>query len=75
MNIIIRSSSLQFKNPQTGHATKAIREHYLSRLITVDIDGEEQTLSFSKDEMPFIIEKEGMEEIIRQRLNSDRSPL
>lgn len=70
MNIIIRSSSLQFKNPQTGHATRAIREHYVGRLIMVDVDGEEQTLSFNKEEMPFIIEKDDMEEIIRQRLSS-----
>ena len=72
MNIIIRSSSVQFKNPQTGHATKAIREHYIGRLISVDIDGMEQTLSFKKDEMPFIIEEDGMRFIIEERLKAEQ---
>lgn len=53
MNIEIKSSSVQFKNPQVGQPTRAVEEHYYGRRIIVDVDGEEQVFRFLPTELPF----------------------
>ncbi len=68
MNIIIRSSSIQFKNPQIGQPTRAVEEHYNGRRIVADVDGEERLFRFKKDEMPFAIDEDEMVELIKQRV-------
>jgi len=68
MNIIIKSSSIQFKNPQIGQPTRAVEEHYNGRRIIADVDGEERMFRFKKDEMPFICDEDGMIELIRQKM-------
>lgn len=52
MNIIIKFSNIQFKNPQIGQPTRAVEEHYNGRRIIADVDGEERMFRFKKDEMP-----------------------
>ena len=71
MNIIIKSSSIQFKNPQIGRPTRAVEEHYNGRRIVADVDGEERMFRFKKYEMPFIIDEDGMINLIRQRLEEN----
>ena len=71
MNIIIKSSSIQFKNPQIGQPTRAVEEHYNGRRITALVDGEEQLFRFKKEEMPFNIDEEEMIELIEQRLQEE----
>ncbi|MEK3888076.1 hypothetical protein [Bacillus sp. FSL K6-3431] len=44
MNIIIKSTRIQFKNPQIGKASKAIPEHFFGRNITASVEGEERLL-------------------------------
>ena len=68
MNIIIKSSSIQFKNPQIGQPTRAVEEHYNGRRITALVDGEERMFRFKKEEMPFNIDEEEMIELIEQRV-------
>ena len=68
MNIIIKSSNIQFKNPNIGQPTRAIPEHYNGRRIIADVDGEERMFRFKKDEMPFIVDEDEMVELIEQRL-------
>ncbi|SHF13317.1 hypothetical protein SAMN02745784_02912 [Tissierella praeacuta DSM 18095] len=68
MNIIIKESKIQFKNPQIGQPTRAIKEHYNGRRIVADIDGEERMLRFKKDEMPFVADEDDMILAIEQRL-------
>lgn len=68
MNIIIKSSNIQFKNPQIGQPTRAIPEHYNGRRIIADVDGEERMFRFKKDEMPFVIDEDEMIELIEQRI-------
>jgi hypothetical protein len=68
MNIFIKSSNIQFKNPNIGQPTRAIPEHYNGRRIIADVDGEERMFRFKKEEMPFIIDEDGMVELIEQRL-------
>ena len=68
MNIIIKSSNIQFKNPNIGQPTRAIPEHYNGRRIIADVDGEERMFRFKKEEMPFIVDEDEMVELIEQRL-------
>ena len=71
MNIIIKSSSIQFKNPQIGQPTRAIPEHYNGRRIIADVDGEERIFRFKKEEMPFIVDEGEMIELIRQKIEEE----
>ena len=68
MNIIIKSSSIQFKNPQIGQPTRAIPEHYNGRRIIAMVNDEERMFRFKKEEMPFIVDEDEMVELIEQRL-------
>ena len=71
MNIIIKSSNIQFKNPNIGQPTRAIPEHYNGRRIIADVDGEERMFRFKKEEMPFVIDENGMIELIRQKIEEE----
>jgi hypothetical protein len=71
MNIIIKSSSIQFKNPQIGQPTRAVEEHYNGRRITALVDGEEQMFRFKKDELAFDVDEEDMILAIEQRLSKE----
>ena len=71
MNIIIKSSSIQFKNPQIGQPTRAVEEHYNGRRIIAMINDEERMFGFKKDEMPFVIDEDGMIELIRQKIEEE----
>lgn len=66
--IIIKSSNIQFKNPQIGQPTRAVEEHYNGRRIIADVNGEERMFRFKKDEMPFICDEDEMVELIEQRI-------
>lgn len=66
--IIIKSSTIQFRNPNIGQPTRAVEEHYNGRRILVVLDGEERMFRFKKDEMPFIIDEDEMIELIQQKI-------
>ncbi len=69
--IIIKSSNIQFKNPQVGQPTRAVEEHYNGRRIIADVNGEERMFRFKKDEMPFICDENEMIELIRQKIEEE----
>ena len=71
MNIIIKSSSIQFKNPQIGQPTRAVEEHYNGRRIIAMVNDEEQMFRFKKEEMPFVVDEDGMIELIRQKIEEE----
>lgn len=54
MNIVLKSSHLQFKNPVLGQSSRAVEEHYYARRIVAIVDGEERHFRFTKDELPFL---------------------
>ena len=72
MNIIIKSSSIQFKNPQIGQPTRAVEEHYNGRRIIALVDGEEEMFRFKKDELAFNVDEDDMIEAIEQRLSTEQ---
>lgn len=71
MNIFIKESKIQFRNPQIGQPTRAIPEHYNGRRIIADVDGEERMFRFKKEEMPFIVDEDDMIELIRQKIEEE----
>lgn len=71
MNVIIKESKIQFKNPQIGQPTRAVEEHYNGRRIIADVDGQEKMFRFKKDEMPFIVDEDEMVLAIEQRLAAE----
>ncbi|MGE8207839.1 hypothetical protein ACQKP0_25575 [Heyndrickxia sp. NPDC080065] len=68
MDILIKSSAIQFKNPQIGQPTRAVAEHYNGRRITALVDGEEKLFRFRKDELAFNADEVDMEAAIEQRV-------
>ena len=70
--IIIKSSNIQFKNPQIGQPTRAVEEHYNGRRITALVDGEEQLYRFKKDELSFNVDEDDMILAIEQRIASEQ---
>ena len=68
MNIFIKESNIQFKNPNIGQPTRAIPEHYNGRRIIAVVNDEERMFRFKKDEMPFLIDEDEMIELIKQRV-------
>lgn len=71
MNIIIKSSNIQFRNPQTGQPTRAVEEHYNGRRITADVNGEEEMFRFKKNEMPFVCDEDEMIRLIEKRVRKE----
>ncbi|MBW4827658.1 MAG: hypothetical protein KZY61_00960 [Clostridiaceae bacterium] len=71
MDVIIKRSAIQFKNPTTGQPTRAVEEHYNGRRIVADINGEERMFRLKKDEIPFIVDEDEMIEMIEKKLIND----
>ena len=71
MNIFIKESKIQFKNPQIGQPTRAVEEHYNGRRIIAIVNDEERMFRFKKEEMPFICDEDGMIELIRQKIEEE----
>lgn len=69
--IIIKTSTIQFKNPQIGQPTRAIQEHYNGRRVEAIVDGEEQMFRFKKDELAFDADEEAIELAIRDKIAED----
>lgn len=70
--IIIKSSNIQFKNPNIGQPTRAVEEHYNGRRIIADVYGEEKVFWFKGNEMPFICDEDEMILAIEQRLADEQ---
>lgn len=67
MSIIIKSSRIQFKNPQIGGVSRAVEAHYYGRNVTATVDGEEKNYRFKPHELPFDAVEDDMVTAIEQR--------
>ncbi|GIN71119.1 hypothetical protein J14TS2_15940 [Bacillus sp. J14TS2] len=68
MNIIIKSSTIQFKNPTIGQPSRAVEEHYFGRVVTAVVDGEEKMYRFKPEKLPYHSDEEGMIAAIEERV-------
>ncbi|MGM7683746.1 hypothetical protein ACSVDA_16535 [Cytobacillus sp. Hm23] len=73
MNIFIKKSDIQYKNPVLGRPTRIVEEHYHSRRILADVDENEKVFQFTKDELPFAASENQMIEAIEAQLNEVES--
>ena len=71
MNIFIKESKIQFRNPNIGQPTRAVGEHYHGRRIIADVDGGERMFRVKKEEMPLIVDEDEMIELIRQKIEGE----
>ncbi len=69
MNIIIKESSIQFRNPQVGQPTRAVEEHYNGRRITAMVNGEEEMFRFKRDELAFNVDEDDIIQAIQNKVN------
>lgn len=69
MELLIKSSSLQFKNPVLGQPSRSVEEHYYARRIVVIVDGEERQFRFMSNELPFVTTEEEMLAAIEKKMN------
>lgn len=67
MNIIIKSSRIQFKNPQIGGVSRAVEGHYFGRNITATVDSEEKNYRFKPHEISFDADEDDLIQAIEQR--------
>lgn len=72
MKIIIQTSNIQFKNPQTGQPTRAIVDHYNGRRVEAIVNGEEEMFRFKKDELAFDVDEDDMILAIEQKIASEQ---
>lgn len=71
MDIVLKSSHLQFKNPVLGQPSRAVAEHYYARRIVAIVNGEERQFRFTSNELPFVITEEEMITAIESKLNKE----
>ncbi|OMC86935.1 hypothetical protein BK128_09735 [Viridibacillus sp. FSL H7-0596] len=73
MNITLKESKLQFKNPVIGQPTRAVEEHYYARRIVALVDSEEKQFRFMASELPFIADEEKMIKEIEQQVSKQNA--
>lgn len=69
MNITLKESKIQFKNPIIGQPTRAVEEHYHARRIIAIVDGEEKHFRFTKEELAFTSTEENISSAVKNQLN------
>lgn len=69
MSINIKSSVIQFRNPQIGQPTRAVVEHYYGRRVIANIDGTDQTYKFVPSELHFEATEEEIIMAINLKIN------
>lgn len=70
--IVIKSSNIQFKNPQVGQPTKAIKEHYNGRRVIAIVNNEEMMFRFKKEDLPFDSDEDDIIEAIEREVLKDK---
>ncbi|MEK4228973.1 hypothetical protein [Solibacillus sp. FSL H8-0538] len=68
MNIVLKESKLQFKNPTIGQPTRAVEEHYYARRIVAVVGGEDKQFRFMASEVPFAAIEEDMIAAIKEQI-------
>ena len=72
MEIMIKSSSIQFKNPQIGQPTRAVEAHYNGRRVTALVNGEDELYRFDKDELPFNSDEDNIVAAIERKVEEKK---
>ncbi|MCL1701636.1 hypothetical protein [Lysinibacillus sp. Bpr_S20] len=68
MDILLKESKIQFKNPTLGQPSRAVEQHYYARRIVAVVDSDERQFRFMKTELPFVATEEDMVTAIEKQL-------
>jgi len=71
MNIVLKESKIQFKNPTLGQPTRAVEEHYYARRLVAVIDTDERQFRFMARELPFLATEDDMVSAIENHLSKE----
>lgn len=71
MDITLKESKLQFKNPVLGKPTKAVEEHYYARRIVAVVENDERQFRFMANELPFVATEDDMVTAIEKQLTTE----
>lgn len=72
MNIVLKESRIQFKNPVIGQPTRAVEEHYYARRIIALVDNDEHQFRFMAKELPFVASEDEMVTAIENQLTTEK---
>lgn len=72
MNIVLKESRIQFKNPVIGQPTRAVEEHYYARRIVAIVDSNEHQFRFMAKEIPFVASEDEMVTAIENKLTLEK---
>lgn len=70
MEITLKSSHLQFKNPILGQPSRPVEEHYYARRTVAIVDGVERQFRFMANELPFYATEDEMIDAIKAQLET-----
>lgn len=71
MDITLKESKLQFKNPVIGQPTRAVEEHYYARRIVAVVENDERQFRFMANELPFVATEDDMVSAIEKQLTKE----
>ena len=71
MNIIIKSTKMQFKNPKLGDLPLSIEDHYFGRYVIALVNGKKEYFRFTKEEVPFQFNEEQVINAIKAKLENE----
>lgn len=69
MDIVLKESKIQFKNPVIGQPTRAVEEHYYARRIIALVESNERQFRFMANEIPFAATEDDMISAIETQLS------
>lgn len=72
MNIVLKESKIQFKNPVIGQPSRAVEEHYYARRIIALVDNDEHQFRFMAKELPFVASEDEMVTAIENKLTLEK---
>lgn len=71
MDIVLKESRVQFRNPIIGQPTRAVEEHYYARRLVAIVDGIERNFRFMSNELPFVASEDEVIEVIKIQLGTE----
>lgn len=71
MDIVLKESKIQFKNPVIGKPTRAVEEHYYARRIVAVVDNDEHQFRFMANELAFTATENDMISAIVTQLTTN----
>lgn len=73
MDVAIISSKISFKSPELGMPTYANEQCYNGRRVIAEINGEEKSFRFRKEDIPFRASEEDLEQAVKDKIEEENN--